>query len=240
MLKQLVKKSFCDRIYIEQKDLFYEIYKWNCGLDILISMRFFIGTIICFIAGLAIFLYTKKIRYLFIFLALEVFLYILQYLSRRNKRFLIAEHVKSERIHDFLMKFISLNGKAIGKKEWQRIKQSNKDLYKKLLSEECNHYCYYYSHEIAKILDDSILIWGAVLNPFSKEKQYFAHACIYRNGYIYDSNIHQSIDFNSYKKLFDLKIYRKWTYDEYSKNMFQTLEKKDFDAWCKDNNVEQY
>ena len=77
-----------------------------------------------------------------------------------------------------------------------------------LLSDECHHCCYYYSLEIARIIKDSILIWGAIEEPFEDGHNYYAHAVILRNGYIYDSNMRQSEKYEDFTKLYKFKLYK--------------------------------
>ena len=150
---------------------------------------------------------------------------------------MINEKIRAEKIHFFLMKYVTLNGKALKKDEWKKIKRKDKQLYKDLLSEECDNKCYIYSLEIARMFEDSILIWGAVHNIFSEKEYFCAHAVILRNGYVYDSNIHQSIKYEEYQKLFKLKVFKKYTSCEYLKSDFRVHERVDFRKWCKENNV---
>ena len=140
----------------------------------------------------------------------------------------------------FIKKFVSTNGKALGKKEWKAIKEYDIGLYHDLLSDECDHCCYYYSLEIARVIKDSILLWGAVEDPFEDGHNYYAHAVILRNGYIYDSNMHQSIKYEDFIKLYKFKLYKQWNYGEYSRKDFRKSERAEFRRWCKENNVSCY
>ena len=143
-------------------------------------------------------------------------------------------------MEQFIKKFVSMNGRALGKKEWKAIKKYDIDLYNNLLSNECNHCCYYYSLKIARIIKDSTLIWGAMEDPFDEGLSYYAHAVIYRNGYIYDSNMRQSEKYEDFIKLYKFKLYKQWKYDEYSKEDFRESERAEFRRWCKENNVLKY
>ena len=150
------------------------------------------------------------------------------------------KQIRTKKLEQFIRKLVTQNGGALGKKEWKVIKKADSKLYNDLLCEDCNHWCYYYSLEIAKIIKDSILIWGAVEDPFEEGHKYYAHAVILRNGYIYDSNMRQSAKYEDFIKLFKFKLYKQWDYPEYSRNNFRASEREEFRKWCKENNVLKY
>ena len=81
---------------------------------------------------------------------------------------IIHSRKRTRLIVNFLKRFISKRGKALGKKEWKKIKKVNPKLYEILLSDKCKYSSVFYSLEIAKIITDSILIWGAITKPFEK------------------------------------------------------------------------
>jgi len=145
----------------------------------------------------------------------------------------------TEKFHKFFFKWFTLhNNKVISIKDWRKIKSQNKNLYLKLLSEESNNFCYKYSLELALMLKDVELIWCSVNCPIEHDS--FAHAIIVKNGYVYDSNRRLCYKFEDYVKFSNLKVYKTWSYEEYSIPDFRATVREDFRKWCKDNNVRGY
>lgn len=133
-----------------------------------------IFSIICWIIGFTLYNYTfKKINSL-IFFGISAVLFVLHIYEQKRiikcQKLGLTAHaqLKTEKIHDFMMKLISLNGKALGRAEWKKIKQYNTTLYQDLLSPKCNHYCYFYSLEIARIINDSNLRMSEKYEDFIK------------------------------------------------------------------------
>ena len=247
MLKLLMRYCYKDQVYVDEKELFYEIYKWVCGLEIVISLRRIIYMIICMIVAIAfLFLGVSKLLIISCYILLEFLLFLwIRQEQKKQARFNMAgmrtpSQIRAFFIEEWIRKYISKKGKALGKKEWKMIKESDIGLYNDLLCEECNHCCYFYSLEIAKIIKDSILIWGAIEDPFENTKKYYAHAFILRNGYIYDSNMRQSIKYEDFVKIFNFKLYKEWSYEDYSIDRFRDKERSNFRNWCKKNNVFAY
>lgn len=246
MLKVLMRYSYRNKIYTDEPELFYELYKWNCGLFILISARKIIGAIILWTLGIVCITLINFKIYGLVFIAVGLFMFLLE-IRELNKKVKFNSlnartpaQIRTITIQNFIRRQITTKGKALGKKEWEIIKKYDKGLYNDLLCDECEHCCYSYSLEIAKIIKDSILIWGAIEEPFEKGHNYYAHAVILRKGYIYDSNMHQSEKYEDFIKLYKFKIYKQWNYDEYSQERFRTSEREDFRKWCKENNVLVY
>lgn len=246
MLKLLVRYGYRNQIHTDEPELFYKLYKWTGGLFALISLRRIIGAIIFFVVGITWSIFIKPTIYGLVSINMATFILLLEIRELKKQAKInklgmkTPAQIRAIRIENLIRRYISTNGEALGKKEWKTIRNHDIQLYNKLLCEACNHCCYFYSLEIAKIITDSILIWGAVEEPFEKGNNYYAHAVILRNGYIYDSNMRQSIKYEDFVKLYKFKIYNQWNYDEYSKENFREGERAEFREWCKENHVLVY
>lgn len=246
MLEFLVRYYYRNQIHTDEPELFYKLYKWVCGLSILISNRRIIGTIIFCVIGIVWMIFVKPRIYGLAFVDVGLLIFVLERieLKKQDKFNTVGmrtpAQIRTIHIEEFIRRYVSTNGKALGKKEWKEIKNYNIGLYNDLLCDECNHCCYFYSLEIAKIIKDYILIWGAIESPFDEGHKYYAHAIILRNGYIYDSNMRQSIKYEDFVKLYKFKTYKEWSYDEYSQENFGESARENFIEWCKENNVLDY
>lgn len=246
MLKLLMRHFYCNIIYTDEPELFYKVYKWNCGLYTLISLRKIIGIYICYLLGIVLIIPPITRMYGLALICISLFIFLLQGMEFRKQTRLMLYGIRTPAqirtlyIQDFIRKYISINGRALGKKEWKAIKKYDKGLYNDLLCDECDHLCYFYSLEIAKIIKDSILIWGAIDDPFAEKHEYYAHAIILRNGYIYDSSMRQSERYEDFKKLYNFIKYKEWGYNDYSQKNFRQNEREEFREWCKKNNVLSY
>ncbi len=49
-----------------------------------------------------------------------------------------------------------------------------------------------------------------------------------------------SYKIEDYQKIFKIDIFKKWTYEEFSKNNFQDEVREEFRRWCKEKNVTCY
>lgn len=246
MLKFIMRKYYHDQIYTEEPELFYKLYKWNGGLFTLLSLRNYLGAIFFGILGISWIIFNKLRMFGLVFINIALFLLILEQIEiRKHIEFYKSgkktpAQIRTMKLESFIRKFVSLNGKALGPKEWKAIKKTDMELYNDLLCENCNNCCYYYSLEIAKIIKDSTLIWCAIEEPYKEGHNYYAHSVILRKGYIYDSNMRQSEKYEDFIKLYKLKLYKQWNYSEYSRNDFRTSEREEFRKWCKENNVLDY
>ncbi len=246
MLKFAARYFYHGKIYTSEKNLFYDFYKWTVGLDTLLNMREIIYACFFCLLGIAYMALSRHAYIGYVLFDIGVIILLLNTFDKEDIQILhqLGAKSKSEcrsaKISEFIRKFVSLNGKALGLKEWRKIKKENVVLYKNLLSNECWRQCYYYSLEIAKIIKDCTLLWGGIKDPFESSSVFYAHAVILRNGYVYDTNFRQSVKYEDFKKLYQFKIYKMWDYEKYSENNFRNSERKEFQAWCKENNVTFY
>ena len=233
MLKFLMRYFYHDVIYTTEPELFYKLYKWPSGLFTLLSLRRILFTVIFGVIGIIWLIFVKPRAYGLCFI-LVAFIFICNELIETKKIMEVNKveiktpfQIRTEKMEFLIRKFVSKNGKALG-------------LYNDLLNDKCNYCCYYYSLEIAKIIKDSTLIWGAIEDVFEDGHRFCAHAVILRNGYIYDSNLRQSEKYEDFIKLYNFKFYKQWNYDEYSGKDFRKSERAEFKKWCKENNVCSY
>lgn len=246
MLKFLTRYGYRNQIYTDEPELFYKLYKWVCGLFTLISLGRIIGTIIFCVIGIVWIIFIKPRVYGLALVGVGLLILFLETKERKKQAKFNAvdmrtpAQIRTLRIENFIRRHVSTNGKALGKKEWKAIKNHDIRLYNDLLCDECNHCCYFYSLEIARIIKDSILIWGAAEEPLEEGHKYYAHAVILRNDYIYDSNMRQSERYEDFMKLYKFKLYKQWNYEEYSREDFRESERLEFRKWCKENNVLGY
>lgn len=241
MLKFITRTFYHNKIYTTEPEMFYKIYKWRCGLFILLSLRRMLFVAILCVLGIVWLIFIKPRIYGLGFIIVGLILFDVEVIMKFKKVGMrTPSQIRTLRMEQFIIKLVSTNGKALGKKEWKAIKKYDIGLYNDLLSDECIHCCYYYSLEIARIIKDCNLIWGAVEEPFEDGHNYYAHAVILRNNYIYDSNMRQSEKYEDFIKLYKFKLYKQWNYNEYSRKDFRESERAEFRKWCKENNVSGY
>ena len=244
MLKLVMHFFYHDKIYTSEPRLFYKLYKWNCGMFTLLSLRKVIISLILSFIGIICLIFIKNKLYCLIFACISLLFVFLEIMDFK-KTYITGEkitpsQIRTLRVVEFIRKIVSTHGRALGRKEWNEIKKHDFSLYNDLLSDKCYRCCYFYSLEIAKIIKDSILLWGAIEDPFIEGNNHYAHAVIFRRGYIYDTNMRQSERFEDFVKLYNFKPYKQWTYDEYSQKNFRDSERLEFRKWCRKHNVLSY
>lgn len=228
-----------DYKHIKNKELVYEAFKWEETLPFIISeCKILIYTLMYYIS---LMLLTERYKSLEIILIPLIFVPLIIFLRRCKK---MRNPFFPNKVEQFLERnirrfFVTPKGKALNKEDFKAIKKQNPSLYWKMTSDYCGGKCYFYAREIALLFPDSKLIYCAATNPF-KENHVFAHAIIERNGEIYDTNRRMSYKIEDYEKIFNTQFYKKWTYDEFSKDNFQEYVRDDFIRWCKENNVKSY
>ena len=247
MLKMFTKVLYSKRISSRYHNTFYDLYKWQCGL--LPMLEFIHALLLNFVFSVvAIFILKSNQKALIvIFAAYSVFFTLYAYVKiaqslqlhffELTNPQLQEKHLQVEKVESFLLNILATNGKALGKKEWKLIKETDPNLYCKLLSDKTVTFCSYYSSRIAETIPDSILLWGAIKIPLEKKHVYIARALILRNDYIYDPVMHQSLNAEEYIKLHKFMLYKKWKYDIYSQLGFRIFEEGDFRNWCEHNYV---
>lgn len=228
--------------------LFYKVYKYHLLLYIMLYVMLlwnfkaiFALLISCVALIILIFSENIVISSLLTVVSLVLQYFIIKEKKKNTKLRCLGLKTLSEKrkikIVEFLFKFFTLNGKALGKEEWKKIKKYDFGLYRELLCDDSLHLCYFYSLKIAKVIKDSTLIWGYVEPCFKNNTYRAAHALIIKNNYVYDSNLKLSIKYDDYASLYNLKIYKSWNYNVYSKKFFREDERAEFRKWCINNDV---
>lgn len=229
--------------HIENKELVYEAFKWEDTLPLVIGICKILIYMLTY--GILLILLTEKIS--LIAKSLEIIVIPLTFLPvviffRRRKR--MRNPFFPNRVERFLERnirryFVTPKGNALNKDDFKALKKQNSRLYWEITSDYCGGICYDYARDIALLFTDSKLIYCAATNPFEKN-QVFAHVVLERNGEIFDTNRRMSYKKEDYETIFKVQIYKKWTYDEFSKENFQESVRDDFRKWCQKNSVKSY
>lgn len=242
----LIMHHLYKNINIKNKDLFYDIYKLEYALPLVIRVRYLIYSILLYICTIffSVVFNAEIISIILLTLSIILFIANLYEINKPKNPCIVVSlmnfQIRGIKLEEKIRKFFLIsNSDVLSKNDWNKIKKFDKGLYHDILSDESTGCCYYYSQEIGLIIKDVNLIWCSISDPFSKDKSY-AHAIIEKNGYIYDPNLRISYNFEDYAKFYDLKIYKKWSYDEYSVKNFRMNTRKDFRSWCIQNGVSSY
>ncbi len=227
---------------IIQRDLFYEFYKYEIALNRLLEFRDLTLSIICSLISL-FYCYNSKLLPTIVWFGIYgISLLYWRYKHRTDVSQLYNSHydIRTMYIQDWIVRHFVTFRSVISKSDWKKVKKADPSLYKELTVNQHEQCCYAYSLELARILKDVQLVYGAVRQTFLPNSGLCAHAVILKNGEIFDSLLLRSFKLEDYQKAFDLKIYQIWEYDEFSVQDFAKDVKYDFVEWCKFNNVESY
>ena len=225
--------------HIENKELVYEALKWEITLPLLLSeIKVLIYVIAYYVPLILLEEKFKNLEIVFFLLA-----FVPGVIFYRRCRWM-RNPLYPNKIERFLEEnirryFVTPKGNALNKNDFKVIKKQNKSLYYEITSNYCKGICYLYARDIALLFPDSNLIYCAATNP-TKQDEIFAHAILERNGEIYDTNRRMSYKIEDYQKIFKIDIFKKWTYEEFSKNNFQDEVREEFRRWCKEKNVTCY
>lgn len=228
-----------DYKHIKNKELVYEAFKWEETLPFIISeCKILIYTLMYYIPLMLLTERYKCLEIILFPLAIVPLIILLRRCKKMRNPFFPnkVERFLESNIRRY---FITPKGKALNKEDFKVIKKQNPSLYWEITSDYSGGKCYSYAREIALLFPDSKLIYCAATNPF-KENQVFAHAALERNGEIYDTNRRMSYKIEDYQKIFKTQIYKRWTYNEFSKVSFREDVRDDFRKWCEVNNVKNY
>lgn len=166
---------------------------------------------------------------------------IIYFFNKKNlyEKFMDKYFDNSDKLCDLFLKLFTLfNNRILSIKDWKIIKSLDPKLYLDLTSDASFGFCYHYSRELGLVLKNVSLVWCSLYGPL--EHCHFAHAFILKDGYLYDSNLRLSYKFEDYAKITNLKVYKTWSYEEFSIPNFRSSVREDFRKWCKENNVESY
>lgn len=240
MLKYIMKVCY-GKIQVENKDLFFEFYKYENALPILLNLRLVLYLLFCLFLTIICSLY-RNIGFTVFTCSVSFILlaYIIVELIRKNPFKRTPYEIRTMRLQEKIIKnFVTIKSNVISKSGWKKIKKVNKGLYKDLLSDECRNVCYYYAREIALIVKDVKLMYVSICDHLN-DNETCAHVIIRRNDEIYCTNFRRTFKLEDYTRFFDMKIYKEWDYEEYKNPDFCKLVKKDFVNWCNENDVHGY
>lgn len=240
MLKYIMK-VFYGRMQVENKDLFFEFYKYENALPILLNMRLMLYLLFCLLLIVISEFYNNTVFEIFVYsICFIVMAYTILELKRKSPIIRTPYEVRTLILQEKIIKnFVSLKSNVISKYGWKKIKRADVGLYMDLLSDECRNVCYYYAREIALIVKDVKLMYVSVCDHLNNNKT-CAHVIIRRNDEIYCTNFRRTFKLDDYTRFFDMKIYKEWDYQQYSNPDFRKLVKKDFVKWCNENDVYGY
>lgn len=233
-----IMKLYYGKMEVENKHLFFEFYKYERALLILLNMRLMLYLLFCiFLIIISEFYNNKVFKAFVISFCLIVMAYTIIELRRKSSIMRTPYEVRSLILQEKIIKnFVSLKSNVVSKSGWKKIKKADAGLYMDLLSDECRNLCYYYAREIALIVTDVKLMYVSICDHLN-DNETFAHVIIRRNNEVYCTNFRRTFKLDDYAKFFDMKIYKEWNYEEYSNPDFYKLVKKDFVKWCKENDV---
>lgn len=225
--------------HVKNKELIYEAFKWEDTLPFVISVCKILIYIYAYYISLILLVDKyKSLEFILFPLALVPFIIIYKRCKRMRNPF-FPNKVERFLERNIRRYFVTPKGNALNEVDFKVIKKQKPRLYWEITSDYCEGACYLYAREIALLFRDAKLIYCAAVNPFEPD-QVFAHAVLERNGEIYDTNRRMSYKIEDYEKIFNVHIYKKWTYDEFCKDDFQEGVRDEFIRWCQENSVKSY
>ena len=147
-------------------------------------------------------------------------------------RFFIFFRMTDKRFRRFSHIF-GRSGKLISKSDWLIIKKLYPSLYNALISKKSFGYCYFYSREIALIIPGLKLMYCTV----GKGDKVTGHSVLVKNNMVFDTNCLQHFDLRDYIQSCNLKVFKIYSFKEYSQADFFDKIRPDFTKWCADNNA---
>ena len=239
MLKCFIK-FICRKKMDSNIDIFAEFFKYEFGLSYLVSLRILLYNLILVIISLITDNINKTLSNFFTYIGLFIILILLIDITKPIRKNLESSYLyRSKRITNYIIGHFLLTKFFLSKQEWDKVKSSDIQTYSDLVSGYCKHKCYSYARKLALLIENVTLMYISI-QPIISEDKVCAHAIIRKNNQIYDTNIRRSFDIDDYFKLFNVKVYHEWNFNEYSQPDFKDSVSKDFHAWCKSNNVTGY
>lgn len=161
------------------------------------------------------------------------------YLDMQLKRKTDNEERKKyiSKLQDRIANFSLLNFRVIPLKVWRQIKRENKEWYQHLRSEECNHYCYTTTRELANYMKDPKIkiLWISAKNIVNGKEH--GHAVLVKNNYIYDTNLRRTYKYGTYIKCYEAKRFKRISICDYTNQEYMNVSFREFSLWCKKHGV---
>ena len=147
-----------------------------------------------------------------------------------NKELFTKLVLKTMLLTDFLF---GKYGKVLTKSDWKRIRRDDNEWYKFVLSKKSCGFCYYCSWRTALYIKDAKVMYCSI----DSRKGPTGHAVIVKNNRVYDTNKRRHFEYDEYIKLFNVHVYKMFSYGEYAKQSFFDDIRQGFVEWCAENHV---
>lgn len=138
-----------------------------------------------------------------------------------------------ERLFDLFTKPWLYNYKVITKKDWKKLKATNKTRYKAYRTEESNHHCYSVTYELARLISkpEVKIVWIFMESWCSK----CGHAILIKGDYVYDSNMRRTYKKDEYYRYFKVQEFCEFDYTEWPTyaDLKQSEAWQAFGIWCR-------
>lgn len=241
MLKNIVKFSYKNKVGTDIIDIFADYFKYEIGVELLLNLRMVLYIIVSFIVSICFYINDKEFACWVTVGATILFqLYnlrdVYKHMFYGTPRFIW----RSRQISNWILGHHILTKQFLSKEEWNIVIKTNGLLYSRLVSGYSGGLCYTCALELALQIDNAYLVYAGIGVPDDKKEKHYAHAFVIRNGEVFDTNFRRSFNEEDYYKLFDVKVYHKWNYDEYSEINFKKKVSKDFHNWCEENQIRSY
>ena len=240
-------KMLSKNVKTEEKELYYEFYKYKT-LESLLYFRMFLYVTIPAIPFLFYEQsgFSRIIPIIFASLTIIAIIYIMlptkQCFSNNSDDKINCFERNTYKLSNIIQNISTISKNSVpSKKDWKQIKKANRKLYDKLLYENFlgknkeTIDVFYYARQIALFLKDAELMYVAIDDECNNK--FHAHALVKRRDQVYDIYLKRSFKIDDYAKLYKMKTYKKWTYRDYSKCNFDRLVQEGFIEWCSDNGI---
>ena len=127
----------------------------------------------------------------------------------------------SEKIY-FLV--CTTKGKALGKNEFNDIKQENEKLYEFIETQMCRGYCYSICFEICKALKKGYIEFLAIkrFSPHSDDgKDFTMHVLYVNKGWAFDTYSSRQYPIRKLHEIYKAKVYKTFSFEEISSKSYE-------------------
>ena len=137
----------------------------------------------------------------------------------------------------------TLRGKALTKKDFEKIKSMDSKFYEHITSMDCKGKCYDVSFKLLRMLRTGNIKFMAVTNCNSDEsEQYTLHAVYEKDGWVFDTYNQHQYPVEKAIALHKAIVYKTFSYKDFehvSNNKFVNMYYEDIAQWCKEHDCSQ-
>ena len=155
---------------------------------------------------------------------------------------LVCTHLIAEKVYFWVY---TIKGKALSRKDFETIKNKNKELYEFVSSSNCIGYCYSICFEMLKVLKRGCIEFVAV-KKFSTQKDdedddgknFTMHVLYVNNGWAFDTYSQRQFPIEELHTIYKAITYRSFNYDEIenkSYDDFRSENESQLTKWCNMN-----